>query len=104
MGAPMARHLLQAGHDVALWSNTGTKARDLAKDGKGTPCASPKDVAAQSDYIFYCVGNSEMSREVAVGKNGLIEGIKAGAIVADCSTVSPDTSRELHAAFSAKGA
>jgi 3-hydroxyisobutyrate dehydrogenase/2-hydroxy-3-oxopropionate reductase len=104
MGHPMAHHLLKAGHEVALWSHQGSKAHDLAKEGKGTACAHPKDVAMHADYIFYCVGNSEMSREVAVGKNGLLDGIKPGAVVADCSTISPNASREMHTAFTAKGA
>jgi 3-hydroxyisobutyrate dehydrogenase/2-hydroxy-3-oxopropionate reductase len=99
----MACHLLHAGHDVALWSNTGDKARELALQGKGTACASPKEVAERSDYVFYCVGNSEMSREVAIGKSGLIEGVRAGTVVADCSTISPAVSQEIGEAFASKG-
>lgn len=104
MGYPMARHLVRAGHDVALWSNTGSKARELAREGKGTACASPKEVAGQADFIFYCVGDSVMSREVALGKHGLIHGVRKGAIVADCSTISPQVSQEIGAEFAAKGA
>ena len=104
MGHPMARHLLRAGHAVALWSNTEKKAGELAKEGKGTACASPKEVAESSDFVFYCVGDSEMSREVAIGKEGLIEGARAGTVVADCSTISPAVSQEIGQAFSAKGA
>ncbi|HEY7335026.1 MAG TPA: NAD(P)-dependent oxidoreductase [Bryobacteraceae bacterium] len=104
MGYPMARHLLQAGHEVALWSNTVEKARDLAKEGKGAVCASPKEVAARSDYVFYCVGDSAMSREVAIGGDGLIEGARPGTVIADCSTISPAVSREIGRAFATKGA
>jgi 3-hydroxyisobutyrate dehydrogenase-like beta-hydroxyacid dehydrogenase len=103
MGYPMARHLLRAGHEVALWSNTGKKARELASEGKGTACSSPKEVAARSDFVFYCVGNSEMSREVAIGRDGLIDGARAGAVVADCSTISPAVSQEIGRTFTAKG-
>ena len=42
MGYPMARNLLRAGHEVALWSNTADKARKLAAEEKGTFCATPK--------------------------------------------------------------
>ena len=77
---------------------------ELAKEGKGAVCASPKEVAERADYIFYCVGDTAMSREVALGKDGLIEGVRSGAIIADCSTISPDVSREIGAAFAAKGA
>ncbi|HLH43940.1 MAG TPA: NAD(P)-dependent oxidoreductase [Bryobacteraceae bacterium] len=104
MGYPMARHLLKAGHEVALWSNTAEKARELAKEGKGAACATPKEVAERADQVFYCVGDSAMSREVAIGKAGLIEGVRRGAVVADCSTISPRVSQEIGEAFSSKGA
>jgi 3-hydroxyisobutyrate dehydrogenase-like beta-hydroxyacid dehydrogenase len=104
MGYPMARHLVRSGHEVALWSNTIAKARELAQEGKATACASPKEVAERAEYIFYCVGDSAMSREVATGKNGLAEGVQKGAIVADCSTISPGVSREIGAVLSARGA
>src|SRR5262249_54212798 len=78
MGYPMARNLLRAGHRVALWSNTTAKARQLASDEKGVFCDTPRQVAEQSDCIFLCVGNTEMSREVILGKNGIIEGAKTG--------------------------
>jgi 3-hydroxyisobutyrate dehydrogenase-like beta-hydroxyacid dehydrogenase len=104
MGAPMARHLLKAGHDVALWSHQSRKASDLAGEGKGFACSSPRQVAERSDYIFYCVGDSSMAIEVTRGAGGLLEGIKPGSIIADCSTISPTTSREIGAAFLAKGA
>jgi 3-hydroxyisobutyrate dehydrogenase/2-hydroxy-3-oxopropionate reductase len=104
MGYPMARHLLKSGHDVALWTNTTAKAHEVAKEGKGRVCASPREVAANADYVFYCVGNSEMAREITVGKDGLIEGVRRGAVVADCSTIAPDVSREIGKEFAAKGA
>ena len=104
MGYPMAKHLLAAGHDVALWSHTAAKAVELAKEGKGTACATPKEVAERADVIFYCVGNDEMAREVTLGKNGLLEGVRADSITADCSTISPGLSQEIGRAFTAKGA
>jgi 3-hydroxyisobutyrate dehydrogenase-like beta-hydroxyacid dehydrogenase len=104
MGYPMARQLLKAGHEVALWSNTSDKAKELAKEGKGTACATPRDVAKRSDFIFYCVGDGAMARTVATGSDGLSEGVKRGAVVADCSTIAPALSREIGAAFTSKGA
>lgn len=103
MGDPMARNLLKAGHDVALWSKTKGKAEAVAAEGKGKVCATPAEVAANSDCVFYCVGDSAMSRETAIGKDGLIEGAKPGTVIADCSTVSPAESREIGEALAAKG-
>ena len=73
MGYPMARQLLKAGHEVALWSNTSAKAQELAKEGKGAACATPKQVAERADFIFYCVGDSAMARKITIGEGGLIE-------------------------------
>lgn len=104
MGYPMAKHLLAAGHEVALWSHTTSKARTLAKDGKGTVCATPREVAQRADVIFYCVGDTEMARQITVGKDGLLEGIRKDSITCDCSTISPAASQEIGKAFEAKGA
>ena len=104
MGYRMAGHLLKTGHDVALWSHTGSKAQQLAKSGKGTACATPREVAERSDVIFYCVGDTKMARQITTGSGGLIEAVRKGAIICDCSSIAPDASIELNAAFAAKGA
>jgi len=104
MGYRMAGHLLKAGHDVALWSHTGSKAQQLAKSGKGTACATPREVAERSDVIFYCVGDTKMARQITVGSGGLIETVRKDAIICDCSSIAPNASIELNAAFAAKGA
>ncbi len=103
MGYPMARNLLRAGHNVAVWSNTSDKARKLAADEKGVFCATPKEVAAQADVVFLCVGDTAMAREVILGSNGIIEGGRAGSVVVDCSTIAVADSREIGTALKAKG-
>jgi 3-hydroxyisobutyrate dehydrogenase-like beta-hydroxyacid dehydrogenase len=104
MGAPMARHLLKAGHEVALWSNTAQKAEELATHGKGTACATPKQVAERSDFTFYCVGDGAMVSSIVFGKDGLLEGVRPGSVTGDCSTIAPALSRKIAGAFTAKGA
>jgi 3-hydroxyisobutyrate dehydrogenase-like beta-hydroxyacid dehydrogenase len=104
MGYPMARNLLRAGHDVAVWSHTAEKARRLASEQKGVFCDTPRQVAEHAECIFLCVGDTEMAKAVMLGTDGLIEGIQAGAVVADASTISPSESRRIGAAFRAKGA
>ena len=103
MGYPMARNLLRAGHKVALWSHNSAKARQLAEAEGGTFCQTPREVAGQADYIFLCVGDTAMSREVILGADGLIEGARAGSVVADASTISPSESRKIGEALQAKG-
>jgi len=103
MGYPMARNLLRAGHEVSLWSHSSEKARKLASEEKGVFCETPKQVAQNAECIFLCVGNTGMSREVILGENGLIQGAKAGTVVADASTISPSESRKIGEALRAKG-
>ncbi len=103
MGYPMARNLLRAGHEVALWSHTGGKAEQLAKEGAGRACTTPKEVGQMADCIFLCVGNTVMTEEAILGKEGIIQGAKAGTVVADASTVSPETSVRIGAQLESKG-
>ena len=105
MGYPMARNLLRAGHEVALWSHTAAKAQELAQAEGGRSCATPREVAEHApDGVFLCVGDSAMSERVTLGPDGIIEGVARGAIVADASTISPAVSRKIGAALKAKGA
>jgi 3-hydroxyisobutyrate dehydrogenase-like beta-hydroxyacid dehydrogenase len=103
MGYPMARNLLRAGHQVALWSNTAEKAHRLAEAEKGQFCESPQEAALNSDCLFLCVGDTEMSRRVILGPNGVIAGARPGTVVVDTSTVSPSHSRKTGEELKAKG-
>lgn len=104
MGFPMARNLLDAGHEVALWSHTKSKARKLARRKGGHYCATPKEVGEFADCLFMCVGNSAMSEEVLTGDDGIVHGISEGAVVVDCSTVAPSLAKRMGKRFEAKRA
>jgi 3-hydroxyisobutyrate dehydrogenase-like beta-hydroxyacid dehydrogenase len=94
MGGPMARRLMEAGHEVALWSYSSGKAKSFAAFG-GKACEHPSEVARQSECVFLCVGNTEMSREAILGSNGLAEGASKGLTIVDCSTISPSASQKI---------
>jgi 3-hydroxyisobutyrate dehydrogenase-like beta-hydroxyacid dehydrogenase len=101
MGGPMGRHLIEAGHEVALWSHSPGKAQSLAALG-GIACATPAEVAQHSECVFLCVGNTEMSREVILGARGLAAGACEGLVIADCSTISPSASRRMAAELASR--
>lgn len=103
MGGPMAHNLLKAGHDVALWSNTAGKAQQLAKEAGGKACATPAEVAQHAECVFICVGDSAMAENVILGPNGLRQGGKKGLVIVDASTVSPSSSRRVHAELEKSG-
>jgi len=103
MGAHMARNLMKAGHDVALWSHGAGKAAALAREAEAlgaasaTACSTPAEVAALSDCVFLCVGDSAMSEAVILGPDGLRAGARPGLVIVDASTVSPSSSCRVHA-------
>jgi 3-hydroxyisobutyrate dehydrogenase/2-hydroxy-3-oxopropionate reductase len=99
----MARNLLRAGHEVAVWSNTSAKAQKLADTEKGRFCATPKEVAENADVLFLCVGDTGMAKEVILGADGIIEGVRSGSVVVDCSTIGVSQSRHFGQTLKAKG-
>jgi 3-hydroxyisobutyrate dehydrogenase/2-hydroxy-3-oxopropionate reductase len=103
MGRPMARNLLRAGHEVALWSHTTGKAEQLAAEEKGRACETPKEVAELAECVFLCVGDTAMSERVILGPEGLAEGAKPGTVIVDTSTVSPSRSRATGEALRRRG-
>jgi 3-hydroxyisobutyrate dehydrogenase/2-hydroxy-3-oxopropionate reductase len=95
MGRLMARNLLRAGHEVALWSHTRQKPVELAHEYSGLSCETPREVGQFAECTFLCVGDSEMSEQAILGADGLIAGSKPGSVIADTSTVSPARSRAI---------
>jgi 3-hydroxyisobutyrate dehydrogenase-like beta-hydroxyacid dehydrogenase len=103
MGGPMARHLVTGGHDVAVWSNNQKKAKALADSAGALFCATPTEVAQNSECAFLCVGDTAMSRGVILGEKGLVKGAKKGYVIVDCSTVSPLESSRVAEELAALG-
>jgi len=97
MGMPMAKHLVEAGHSLVVYSKTTAKAQALGQ----TVAASPADLARKADLIFMIVSDTAGVEEMATG---LIQSIRKDAIVVDCTTISPSASRRLAARFAEKGA
>jgi 3-hydroxyisobutyrate dehydrogenase/2-hydroxy-3-oxopropionate reductase len=103
MGYPMARNLLRAGHQVALWSHTADKARRLAGEAGGRFCSSPREAAEDAECMFLCVGNTAMAKAVILGADGIVHGARPGSVVADASTISPSASRKIGQSLKAIG-
>jgi len=103
MGGRMARRLLAAGHHVVGYNRTPEKARELVAAGLVLE-KSPRAVAAASDAVFSMVTDSTALRAIALGPDGVIAGLRPGAVWAEMSTVSPEVTRELGRAVAAHGA
>ncbi len=102
MGAPMARHLLEAGHQVMVHNRTRQRELPLAELG-ATRCESPAAAARDADAVLTCVSDSPDLEQVLFGPDGVAETIPQGAIVVDCSTVSPAVTARLAARLAEQG-
>jgi 3-hydroxyisobutyrate dehydrogenase len=99
----MAHNLLKAGYTLNVWNRTASRMDELASAG-ATPRTSPADVAAHSDIIITCVSDTPDVVAVITGADGVLQGLRAGALVIDMSTISPQTTVELASQVRAKGA
>jgi 3-hydroxyisobutyrate dehydrogenase-like beta-hydroxyacid dehydrogenase len=104
MGFPMAGHLKEkGGHDVTVYNRTAAKAADWAKTFGGKTGATPAEAAKDADFVFICVGNDDDLRSVTIGQDGVLAGMKSGAILIDNTTASAEVARELETAAKEKG-
>jgi 3-hydroxyisobutyrate dehydrogenase-like beta-hydroxyacid dehydrogenase len=101
MGLPMAANVAKAGFPLQVWNRTTAKAQTLAKQGVKVG-KSPAHVANESDIVITMVARPQDVEQVVLGPEGAAEGIRAGSVLIDMSTVSPMTSRKLAGALAAK--
>lgn len=102
MGKPMALNLIKGGHTLFVHSRRAETMRP-AQDAGAQACASPKEVAAESEVTIVMVPDTPDVEQVLFGANGCIEGAKKGAIIVDMSTISPVATRAFAAKLAEKG-
>jgi 3-hydroxyisobutyrate dehydrogenase len=102
MGAAMAANLRHAGFEVTAWNRTPGRAGELLELG-GAEAGSPADVARASDVVVVCVSDTPDVEAVVLGPDGVGEGLAAGSLVIDCSTIAPAATRQIAAALRERG-
>ena len=103
MGGQMVARLLTKGHTVTGFNRTHSKAESLI--GKGMRWASsPREVASAAEITFAMVTDSAALRAIVEGPDGVLNGLGAGKIFVDISTVAPAVSRALAEKVRSKGA
>jgi 3-hydroxyisobutyrate dehydrogenase-like beta-hydroxyacid dehydrogenase len=103
MGGRMAKRLLDARHPVVGYNRTREKAQWLAAAGLRL-AASPREVAQAADAIFTMVTDTAALEAVTRGPDGILAGLRRGAVLVEMSTVSPDAVRALAAEVAERGA
>ena len=101
MGAPMAGHLIKAGHTLFVHTR-GKLSPEIAGSG-ATVCTSAKGVAERADIIFTMVPDTPDVEAVLFGDNGIAAGLTKGKTVVDMSSVSPIETKEFAKKINALG-
>jgi 3-hydroxyisobutyrate dehydrogenase len=102
MGSSMCGHLLSAGYQATVYNRSASKTKPLVERG-AAEAGSPREVAEASDVIFTIVGFPSDVREVTLGKDGILAGVKKGSLLVDMTTSEPALAREIYEAAKAKG-
>ncbi|SES18553.1 NAD(P)-dependent oxidoreductase [Salipaludibacillus aurantiacus] len=95
MGTSMVRHLMKGGHHVAVYNRTKRKADDLIKEGAQW-CASPAQLARESEVILTIVGYPHDVEELYFGKDGILANAGQGTYVVDMTTSKPALAQQLY--------
>ena len=101
MGAPMAGHLINAGHE--LFVNTRGKIPEEITNSSAVKVATPAEVARNSDVIFIMVPDTPDVEKVLFGENGVASGLSKGKTVIDMSSISPIATKEFAQKINALG-
>ncbi len=102
MGAGMAQSLLAAGHTLAGWNRTRSKAEALAASGLRV-AESPADAATGADAAIVCLTDDAAVEAVVLGSTGVLASLPTGSSLIDCSTTSFALTHRLDAASQARG-
>ena len=105
MGAAMAARVAAAGHTLTIWNRTRATADAVSARLGGVPVAdTPREAAAAADVVIVSLADDAAVRATYGGDDGLVAGLAAPTLVADTSTVAPETVRDLEAGVTATGA
>jgi 3-hydroxyisobutyrate dehydrogenase len=100
IGTPMAAHLAEDPFDLTVWNRTSEKARAFAEEHGVYAESAPADAVRDADFVITCLPSS---REVEGILDGIVAGFKRGAMMIDCTSGDPATSRRIATKLSEKG-
>lgn len=102
MGAPMARNLLEAGHELVVHNRSRGPVDELVAAG-AQAAADPREVAERSEIVITMLPDSAAVRAVVLGEDGVLAGASPGDLLVDMSTIDPEVSIEVARAAGERG-
>jgi len=102
MGTPMTRNLLRAGYELVVHDLNRT-AVEAAVAAGAAEATSPREIAQRSQVVITMLPDSPDVERVALGPDGLAEGLSTGSIYADMSSIAPSTAIKVAHALGQPG-
>jgi len=94
MGKPMALNLIKAGYSVSVLSTS--KAVNVLTEAGAEACLTARELAQQSDTVITMLPDSPQVEQVVSGPDGVLAGIRPGALFIDMSTIAPATAKAIY--------
>jgi len=104
IGEPMASHLVAEPFEVTVWNRSPDKARAFAAKHRAAVATTPAEAVKNAEVVITCLPSSREVKEVVMSEDGIASGIRPGALLIDCTSGDPATSREIAEILSKKGA
>jgi len=103
IGHLMASHLAREPFELTVWNRTTVKAEHFARDHKASVARTPADAVRDAQVVITCLPSSAEVEAVLHGENGILAAIRKGAVLIDCTSGDPPTSRSIAAELGGRG-
>jgi len=103
IGALMAAHLVRDPFDVTVWNRTSSKADQFASAHNARVASTPAAAVKDADVVITCLPSSVEVEAVLHGENGMLNALRKGAVLIDCTSGDPPTSRSIAAELHQRG-
>ena len=103
IGELMAAHLARDPFELVVWNRTAAKAEEFARNHKARVAATPADAVRDASVVITCLPSSVEVEAVLHGENGMLASLRKGAVLVDCTSGDPPTSRSIAAELGGRG-
>jgi len=103
IGEPMATHLARDPFDLVVWNRTSSKAEDFARNHKAKVAPTPAEAVSDAAVVITCLPSSVEVEAVLHGDNGILDAMRKGSVLIDCTSGDPPTSRSIAAELGGRG-
>ena len=103
IGSLMAAHLARDPFDLVVWNRTVAKAEAFAREHQVRVAATPAEAVRSADVVITCLPSSVEVEAILHGENGMLDAFRKGAVLVDCTSGDPPTSRSIAAELGGRG-